>query len=193
MDKLAAIIIQIQDNVDYVHIREKSKKAAELISLLSLLRDGNVPKEKIIINDRLDVAILSNIPNIHLPSHGLPTKRVREVFPKLKIGRSVHSLGEAKEAIAAGADYVLYGHVFETDSKKGRPARGIDELITIKKELQIPVYAIGGITPEKLNTIRQTKVDGIAVMSGIFTADNPVAAAKLLSEKCKEDCNEYKF
>lgn len=193
VEKLAAIIIKMKDTVDYVHVREKSKKAIELLSLLSLLREGNVPKEKIIINDRLDVACLFNIPNVHLPSHGLPTKRVREDFPQLKIGRSIHSLGEAKEAEADGADYVLYGHVFDTDSKKGKPARGINELIEIKKELQIPVYAIGGITPEKIRNIRQTNADGIAIMSGIFSADNPVAAAKRLFDICKEESNENNF
>lgn len=157
------------------------------MTLLTLLSEGNVPKEKIIINDRLDVALLSDIPNIHLPSHGLPIKNVKAHFPNVKIGRSIHSLAEAKEAEADGADYVLYGHVFETDCKKGKKPRGIKELIEIKKVLQIPVYAIGGITEDKVATIRQTEVDGIAVMSGIFSADNPLIEAKRLFEKCKED------
>lgn len=87
----------------------------------------------------------------------------------------------------------MYGHVFETDSKKGQPARGINELIEIKKELQIPVYAIGGITPEKIRNIRQTNADGIAIMSGIFSADNPVAATKCLFDICKEESNENNF
>ena len=76
--ELALKIIAIKDVVDYVHIREKSKTPKQLLSLLQLLEDGGVKKEQIVLNDRLDVALLGQIPNIHLPSHGLVCIRSEE-------------------------------------------------------------------------------------------------------------------
>ena len=79
-------------------------------------------------------------------------------------------------------DYVLYGHCFETNSKKGKIPNGIDPIIEMKKELHIPVYAIGGITVDRIDALRQVKADGIAVMSGIFSAENPFASTKQFDE-----------
>ena len=74
VSELASIIIQIKDAVDFVQIREKTKTVQEIILLLQLLEDGGVKKEKIIINDRLDIALLMNIPNVHLPERGFRLK-----------------------------------------------------------------------------------------------------------------------
>jgi thiazole tautomerase (transcriptional regulator TenI) len=180
--KLSSKIIQIKDFVDFVQIREKTKSIQEIMSLLQLLEDGGVKKEKIIINDRLDIALLMNIPNLHLSEYGLPVKRVKEHFPHLRIGRSVHSLEKAKEAQSDGVDYVLYGHCFETNSKKGKVPNGVQPIINMKREIKIPVYAIGGITINKMNTLQQVKADGIAVMSGIFSAKEPYASAQQFYE-----------
>ena len=96
----------------------------------------------------------------------------------MRVGRSVHSLEEAIQAEKEGSDYVLYGHCFETNSKKGLAPNGIQTLVEMKKELSIPVYAIGGITEYELIALQQVKADGIAVMSGIFSAKNPKESAK---------------
>ncbi len=178
VSELASKIIRIKDVVDFVQIREKTKTVQEVISLLQLLEDGDVKKEKIIMNDRLDIALLMNIPNLHLPEHGLPVKRVKKNFSHLQIGRSVHSLEKAKEAERDGVDYVLYGHCFETNSKKGKVPNGIHPIIDMKMEVHIPVYAIGGITLNNINALQQVKADGIAVMSGIFSAKDPLVSTK---------------
>lgn len=182
VSELASMITRIKDIVDFVQIREKTKTVQEIIQLLEYLEEGGVKKEKIIINDRLDLALLMNIPNLHLPEHGLPVQKIKRQFPHLRIGRSVHSLEKAKEAQRDGVDYVLYGHCFETNSKKGKIPNGIDLMIEMKKELHIPVYAIGGITVDRIDALRQVKADGIAVMSGIFSADNPYASTKQFDE-----------
>lgn len=182
VSELASMIIGIKDVVDFIQIREKTKTVQQIIALLESLEDGRVEKEKIIINDRLDLALLMNIPNLHLPEHGLPVKKVKEYFPHLRIGRSIHSLETAKKAERDGVDYVLYGHCFETNSKKGKAPNGIHPIIDMKKELHIPVYAIGGIKIDRINALRQVKADGIAVMSGIFSAENPFASTKQFDE-----------
>ena len=181
--KLASKIASIHGLVDYIHIRERSKTAHEILSLLTLLAQQGVNKEKIVIHDRLDIALLTDNPNIHLPSHSFPVKKVRAAYPHLRIGRSVHSLGEAKQAEADGADYVLYGHCFETTCKEGKVPNGVHIISDMKKELQIPIFAIGGITLERVHQLREVQADGIASMSGIFASNNPYESALALSEK----------
>lgn len=188
--KLARSILEISNYVDYVHIREKSKSISDIRSLLSLL-EGKIDRKKLVIHDLLNLALLYEIPSIHLSSMGLPVKKVREENPALRIGRSVHSLEEAKQAELDGADYVLYGHLFETNSKKGMPPRGLAELTMIKSVLDIPVYGIGGISPNHLKAIRETDIDGVAVMSGIFSAQSPIEAAAIYFEQCKEEMDVH--
>ena len=85
-------------------------------------------------------------------------------------------MNEAKTAYKAGADWILYGHLFATSSKVGLPPRGTEELFQIVESLPIPVYGIGGIQPHHLPQLEQGGVAGIAVMSSIFGNDNPKAA-----------------
>ncbi len=152
--------------------------------LLHLLEEGNVSKRKLIINDRLDIALLGDIQNVHLPSHGLQVKAVKQKFPQLKVGCSIHSYEEAVEAEHQGADYVLYGHIYETKCKEGKRPRGIYELEKMKMNLCIPVYAIGGILPENIWKIHLVKADGVAVMSGIFSTEDPIKIASKYHSLC---------
>lgn len=188
--ELASIILKINKWIDYVHIREKSKSVREHLFLLELLEEGGVEKRKIVLHDRLDLALIKEIPNIHLPGHGLPVKAVRDRFSFMRIGCSVHSFEEAWEAERDGADYVLYGHIYETNCKQGKTPKGVRELQEIKMKLNIPVYAIGGMTPDKQAEIKKTKAEGIAVMSGIFSDKNPEAAVLQYFQKCKGETNE---
>jgi len=179
---VAEKIIAIKDVTDYVQIREKSKSVREIVALVDYLITNGVKKEKIIMNDRLDVALCMDIPTVHLPEHGLPVKMVKERYPHMRVGCSVHSFERAKEAEANGADYVLYGHCFETNSKQGLPPNGVEPLLQMKKELNIPVYAIGGISLETLPSIQVIGADGVAVMSSIFATEDPYSITKKFSE-----------
>ncbi len=179
---IAEKIIAIKDVIDYVQIREKSKSVLEIVSLIEYLLNNGVKKEKIIINDRLDVALCMDIPTVHLPEHSLPVKMVKKCVPQMRVGCSVHSFEKAKEAEANGADYILYGHCFETKSKQGLAPNGIEPLFQMKKELSIPVYAIGGITLETLPSIKEVGADGVAIMSSIFATDEPYSITKTFSE-----------
>ncbi|WP_019244011.1 MULTISPECIES: thiamine phosphate synthase [Bacillus] len=185
--ELSSIILQIKDRIDFIHIREKSKTTKQLLKLLELLIMGNLPKEKIVMNNRLDVSLLMDIPNIHLPSYGLPVKKVKQKCPHFTVGQSVHTFKEATEAEADGADYVLYGHCFETKSKQGKTPNGLETLRQIKENLSIPVFAIGGITPERIHQLQRIRANGIAVMSGIFSASSPTDSTSLYYKKCKDN------
>ena len=193
VNELASIIIDIKDYFDFVHIREKGKKPNEIVRLLGLLEEGNISKEKIVINDRLDLALLYGIPNVHLPGHGLPVQEVKKQYPHLNVGCSVHSLVEAKQAEHDGADYILYGHCFETDCKPGLPPNGISLLSEIVQAVHIPVYAIGGITPERVSSVHSVGADAVAVMSGIFSTQDPVGYIRNLFEQFRGNRDENKF
>ncbi|WP_235822068.1 thiamine phosphate synthase [Gottfriedia luciferensis] len=185
IEVLASKIIQIIDVVDYVHIREKSKKAIEIITLLNILKINKVDMKKIVLNDRLDIAIFTNLSNLHLPGHGLPLVDVKEYFPNLRVGQSVHTLTDAIQAENDQADYVIYGHCFETNCKNGLPPNGIERLPEMKKNLTIPIYAIGGILPEHVQLLKENNINGIAIMSGIFSSRNPLDSALKYYERCK--------
>lgn len=88
-------------------------------------------------------------------------------------GVSVHSLDEAKTAERLGADYLIAGHIFPTECKKDLPPKGLDFLSLICSKVKIPVYAIGGITPENAGSCVAAGASGICVMSSLMTAENP--------------------
>ncbi len=103
----------------------------------------------------------------------LPLPQLRELPEAQKhrfavIGVSVHSVQEAQEAQALGAAYLTAGHIFATDCKKGLPGRGLDFLREVCGAVDIPVYAIGGITPERMPDIRRSGAAGACVMSGLM-------------------------
>lgn len=182
-EELVEIILSIADEVDYIHIREKNKKPREIFLMVEeLLRRGMNP-EKLVINDRLDIAILTGIKNIHLPNASLPVEKVKKIFPHFRVGVSAHSLAEVKRAEADGADYCFFGHIFETGSKQGIPAKGLFTLSKIAETTSIPLIAIGGMTPNRLDEVRQNGAKGVAVMSYIFSAKEPIQAVRNLNSK----------
>src|SRR5690625_7498485 len=115
----------LQEEVNASHLREKKWSASELISAISLLSEQGVPLRKIIVNERIDVAHMMRTKGVQLAYHAAPPSMVRRTFPNLQIGCSVHSLAHAVQAETMGADWLLYGHVFQTDSIPVIPARGL--------------------------------------------------------------------
>lgn len=89
------------------------------------------------------------------------------------VGVSVHSAEEAKEAENKGANYVIVGHIFETDCKKGLAPRGLDFLKEVCNSVKIPVYAIGGINPDNISLVAQVGAGGACIMSGFMACENP--------------------
>lgn len=109
---------------------------------------------------------------IHLPLHVLKSNpRIYREFKE--VGVSIHSVSEAIEAVNLGATYITAGHIFATDCKKGLPPRGLDFLSSICSSVNIPVYAIGGISPANAQEAINAGAEGICIMSGLMTCKNP--------------------
>jgi thiazole tautomerase (transcriptional regulator TenI) len=138
---------------------------------------GAFPPEKIIINDRVDVASVMGVRGAHLGGHSLRVSEVKRNFPGLKAGVSVHSVDEAVFLQVEGADYLMYGNVFSTPSKQGKDGVGMKNLKTVVDAVDLPVIAIGGIKPGNTKDIIDTGAEGIAVLSGIFLAEDPESTA----------------
>jgi thiamine-phosphate pyrophosphorylase len=164
-----------------VQLREKDLPIRELLALAQELRA--VTKEfgaRLFINDRVDVAVAVEAEGVHLGRESMPCEAVRRIVGRnMLIGVSTHSLDEAKAAEAGGADFITFGPVFATPSKNkyGAPA-GIDALRAVKKEVAIPVFALGGIKLESIPQVRSTGADGVAMISAVLSADDIQKAAE---------------
>lgn len=177
LQEFAQVTALVHPWVTAIHLREKARSAQELWGGIQLLLSARVPPEKLYINDRADVAAAAQIQGVHLAYHSLEPQQVKPLFPRLRIGRSVHSIEEARQAEASGADYLLFGHVYATASKAGQKERGLDELASVTKAVSIPVVAIGGIEPGNVEEVLASGASGVAVMSGILDSVRPAHMA----------------
>ena len=123
---------------------------------------------------------------IHLPLPILRTMSEAEKACFSVIGASCHSVEEALEAQELGCTYITAGHIFETDCKKGLPGRGLDFLNRVCQQVSLPVYAIGGIAPGNLDTVRQAGAKGACIMSGLMQCEN-VSAFFTEIERTREE------
>ncbi|MGG5254082.1 thiazole tautomerase TenI [Neobacillus sp. SM06] len=176
--QLVEILADIHPYVAKFHLREKQKSARDLYQTMNLLTKSNVPVSKIVLNDRVDVALVTGAAGVQLAWHSLDVSVVKANFPRLTVGCSIHSIEEGIKAEQSNADYLLYGHIFPSGSKPGLKPKGLEELKKITGFLSVPVIAIGGILPENAKQVLQVGAKGIAVMSGIFDAHDPVSAVK---------------
>lgn len=175
--ELAGIAAVLRPYVHALHLRERSRTARELMDGIGLLLAAGVPADRIVVNDRADVAAAAGVRGVQLAWHSLDAAMVKGLFPQLRVGKSVHTAEEALQAEAEGADYVIYGHVYATASKPDLPARGTDSLRGVVDRVGVPVIAIGGVKPENVPEILRAGARGVAVMSGILEASDPADAA----------------
>jgi len=165
--------------VDAVHLREKQLAAGELLDAARTLRSG-VGNAAIFVNDRIDVALLSDADGVQLGESSFSVADARSLSGgRLLIGRSVHDVEGARRAADDGADFVIAGHVYETASKAGQAGRGPQFIASIAAACPLPIIAIGGITPERIAEVLAAGAHGVAVISGILYADDPGSAAAL--------------
>jgi thiamine-phosphate pyrophosphorylase len=164
-----------------VQVREKDLGAADLAVLCRrLLEPARAVGAMLVVNDRVDVALAVGAGAVQRTHASLPVDDIRAIAGRrLRIGASVHSLQDAVDAELEGADWVTYGPVYETPSKRpyGSP-QGLARLADVARGLRIPVIAIGGITPERVKDVREAGARGVAVISSILAADSPADATR---------------
>lgn len=164
---------------DAVHLRLPGARTAELLPLARELR-ARLPDAVLFINDRPDIARIVGFGGVQLPEEGFTPTETRQIAGNdVLVGRSIHDAIGARCAKADGADFVLAGHIFDTDSKAGTPGRGLDWLAEIVVATRLPVIAIGGMNVERIPAVLATGAHGIALGRELLLADDPEFIARL--------------
>jgi thiamine-phosphate pyrophosphorylase len=176
-----AVRLALQGGVPAVQLREKDLPVRELLALAQELRV--ITREfgaKLFVNDHVDVAVAVGADGVHLGHQSMPVDAARKIVGSgMLIGASTHSVQEAKDAEARGADFITYGPIFETPSKAqyGAPV-GKSTIREVKYHINIPVFAIGGIKSGNVLQVIAAGADGVALISSILAADDITAAAR---------------
>lgn len=146
-----------------VILREKDMSEEEYISLAEKIL--SISEIELTVHNFPNTARKLSISRLHLPLSMLTEELCAEFET---VGASVHSVEEAQKAERLGASYIIAGHIFATDCKRNLAPRGLDFLSSVCQSVKIPVYAIGGITPDNLRNVLNSGAKGACVMSGLM-------------------------
>jgi thiamine-phosphate pyrophosphorylase len=166
---LALIEAAVAARIDVVQLRERDLQSGELAAIVTAaVARAAGSATRIVVNDRLDVAIACGAAGVHLRGDSVPPERVRRLAPPgFIVGRSVHTLTEAI-AQARFVDYLIAGTVWATASKEAAaPLLGVDGLAAIARAVPVPVLGIGGVTIERAAMLSRAGAAGAAAI-GLF-------------------------
>ncbi len=169
-----AVAEACRQGIRAVQLREKGLPGRELYELADEVRTITLRYHaRLFINERVDVALAVGADGVHCPESGLAPAAVRRLSSNLLIGASTHSLKAAEQAAAGGADFLLFGPVYQTPSKmKYGDPQGISRLKAVAGAVSIPVYAVGGITPERARPCLEAGAYGVAGISSLLQAES---------------------
>ncbi len=167
--QLEAIAAAAQAGCQLIQIREKDLPVRELCAFVrAALAQAKPHGARVLVNDRLDVALMAGADGVHLRTNSLPAAEIRRLVPRLDflVGVSTHSLTEAQAAETSGADFIVCGPVFPTPSKAsyGAPL-GLDQFAEICRAVNVPVLALGGLTMSNFAQPLSRGAAGIAAIS----------------------------
>lgn len=165
-----------------LHARARNDSAIFLAAaarrLLALARP---PEAAVFVSGRSDIAAALGAHGVQLAPYDLAPSDARRVLVQGWIGCSAHSTDEAAIAVQEGADFLVVGNVYQTDSHPGRPAAGLD-LVRRAVNLGLPVIAIGGITPARAAEVKAAGAYGVAAIRALWHASDPAAATLAMLE-----------
>lgn len=182
---LDAIALSLQGGVDILQLREKHMCARKVVKLGKKIKQlcqnyGTI----FVINDRVDIAMLIEADGVHLGQDDLDVKSARElVGNNMIIGISTHAPEQAQKAMDEGADYIGVGPVFETPTKQGRVAVGLDYVNWVSQNIDIPAFAIGGIDLDNCQEVINSGATRLAVVRAIINSSNPKTSAQEFVKK----------
>lgn len=157
-DLLACIRRAVLAGVEYVQIREKDLSARELLALTEAAVSISA-STKILVNGRCDVALAAGAHGVHLPADAVPPTKWRQIVPpSFLIGMSCHSIAETHAA--EGADFIVFGPIFQTPDKG--PPKGLQALEAVTRDTNMPVFALGGVSWSNAKLCLEAGAAGIA-------------------------------
>jgi thiamine-phosphate pyrophosphorylase len=182
---IEAVVQALAAGVGAVQLREPDLGTRPLLDLAGELRTLTAQhKAKLLINDRLDIALAVEADGVHLRANSLPVSAARRLLGSERlIGVSTHSVEDVVRAEESGADFVVLGPVYETPSKRayGKPL-GPDAIARAASRSRIPILAIGGVVAPRSLELRRAGASGMAVVSAILSSSMIGDATALLLE-----------
>ena len=169
----------MEAGVTFLQLRVKALPPADFLELAKRARAITRAHHcRLIINDRIDIALACDADGVHLGQDDLPLGAGRKLMRDKIVGISTHDLDQASAAERDGADYIGFGPMFGTRTKATvYEARGPEMLQQIRSAVKLPIVAIGGITEENVQGVWQAGADSVAIISDILHDDNPGAKA----------------
>jgi thiamine-phosphate pyrophosphorylase len=163
-----------------VQLREKEWASGRLLPLAEALRERCRRADvTFIVNDRVDLALAVDADGVHLGQDDLPPRAARPLLRRSMIlGRSTHSVAQARTAQTDGADYVAVGSMFPTTTKSDFELVGPELVRLTRPHVRVPLIGIGGITVENVADVIGAGADGVAVISAVCAAPDPAAATR---------------
>ncbi len=164
----------LRAGVTILQLRAKSLAAKDFLELAQLVRSETQRQDcRLIVNDRVDIAMACNADGVHLGQDDLPLYVGRKLLGNKIIGISTHDIEQAQQAERGGADYIGFGPMFGTTTKDtGLTARGIGMLKQIRAAVKIPIVAIGGINEQNVSQVWQAGANSAAIISDILGAED---------------------
>lgn len=163
----------VEAGVEIIQLRAKDQGSRAVCEAAKIIRAATKGKAIFIVNDRLDIALLCGADGVHLGQDDIPLTEARRLMPSAIIGVSTHNLEEAREAESFGADYISFGPIFQTRTKKDADStKGIIGLKALAPNVGIPIVAIGGITADSAIPVLGAGASAVAVISDILLAED---------------------
>lgn len=157
-----------------IQVRDKELSDAERFALAQSIEDLAPSDATVLINGRADISNAVGADGVHRPQSGLPISGIREILNDGIVGVSAHSVEEAQKAQRRGADFITISPVFRTNSKPGYgPPLGLERLKKVCRSVELPVYALAGVSPDSVQSCLDAGAYGVAVMSGLMVAEHP--------------------
>lgn len=174
----------LKAGVDYMQLREKNISSAEYLKRARILREMTKKYHtKFIVNDRLDIAMLSEADGVHLGQSDVPVADARRILGKDKIiGATAKTVEQAVRAEQEGADYLGSGAWFFTSTKKDAVPIAEETYREILNAVTIPNVAVGGITAKNCRKPLDCGADGLAISAGILAAEDVAAEVRKLRD-----------
>ena len=184
----------IRGGAKVIQLRDKKHGKGEVLNAAMKLRDLCFKSNIIfIVNDYLDIALASEADGIHIGYDDLPLSVVRKELPIDKIvGLSTHTLVQAQEAEAEGADYIAVGSIFPSPTKLNAAVVGLKHLHQVRKAISIPIVAIGGINKENIGKVMAAGADSAAVISAVLTQKDIESATSQLVKEIEKETKRHK-
>jgi thiamine-phosphate pyrophosphorylase len=170
----------LEGGVDILQLRAKGVPKSIVVGLAEEIHAMTAPLDvPLILNDYPD--LLRDVPaeGAHVGQDDLSVAEARAAAGRpVLIGKSTHSLAQARTAAEEGADYIGFGPLFATPTKPGRPAIGLDDIASVHAKVSLPIFCIGGIKPENLSSVRAAGAQRIVIVSAWLQADDIASAVR---------------